>query len=64
MLLLLRESNEDLGLLPPSKKVETLESDSTQETQKSPNSFSKMANPENRPLGVLCSPPMLCTATE
>jgi len=38
-----------LGLLPSSEKAETLDSDSTQETQKNPEIFSEMADPRKSP---------------
>ena len=44
-----RKSNEDLGLLPSSKKAKTLESDSTEKTQKNLERFSEMANPRKSP---------------
>lgn len=45
VLLLLLEQDEYLGLLPYSKKAETLESASTHNTQKRPESVSEMVNP-------------------
>ena len=49
MLLLLLGSHEDLGLLPTSENAETLESTSTHQTQKSPESFSQIADPRKTP---------------
>ena len=45
VLLLLREQDEYLGLLPYSENAETLESASTHNTQKSPESVSEMVDP-------------------
>jgi len=38
-----------LGLLPSSEKVEALDSSFTQETQKNPERFSRMADPRISP---------------
>ena len=45
MLLLLLEWTESLGLLPTSENAETSGMASTPNTQKSPESFSEMADP-------------------
>ena len=57
VLLLLLKSHEDLGLLPTLENAETLESASTHQTQKSPESFSQIADPlKNTSLGIYAIP--------
>ena len=46
VLLLLLEWTESLGLLPTSENAETSGMGSTHNTQKSPESFLEMANPQ------------------
>ena len=58
-----QKTNDDLWLLL-SEKAETLDSVSTQETQKTQKAFLEWPTPEKHPLRVLRSSSMPCATTE